>query len=292
MQGVGFRPHVYSLATTLDLAGAVWNDGDGVVAEIEGDPVALDTFCLRVVADAPPLASSRVLRGPWWTPSAVRRSRCVPPSRAPAGPSCRPTSTICADCLDDLTDPADRRYRHPFVTCTNCGPRFTITKGLPYDRPSTTMAGFPMCARCAAEYSDPSDRRFHAQTICCPDCGPVLSLVGPDRQSTHGDEALAEARRLLLEGAVVAVKGLGGYHLACDATNDSAVGTLRKRKRRGDKPFAVMVAGLSDAERLVELSDDRGRFADRTESAGAARSPGASAPRSALRSRRAAPTWA
>ena len=164
--------------------------------------------------------------------------------------------TICADCLDELADPGNRRYRHPFVTCTNCGPRFTITTGLPYDRPSTTMAGFPMCARCAAEYDDPADRRFHAQTICCPDCGPVLSLAGADRESTHGEEALAEARRLLLEGAVVAVKGLGGYHLACDATNDSAVETLRKRKRRGDKPFAVMVAGRAVAEKLVDLSDD------------------------------------
>ena len=151
--------------------------------------------------------------------------------------------------------PDNRRYRHPFVTCTNCGPRFTITTGLPYDRPTTTMAGFPMCADCAAEYVDPGDRRFHAQTICCPACGPRLSIVGPDRVTAHGEDALSEARRLLVEGAVVAVKGLGGYHLACDATNETAVLTLRKRKQRGDKPFAVMVADRSVAERFVDLSD-------------------------------------
>ncbi len=254
VQGVGFRPHVYSLATNLDLAGAVWNDSDGVVVEVEGEPAALDAFCLRVVADAPPLA---VVEGSSWTVVDAVGGTSFTVRTSESGPGrtfVSPDVTICPDCLDDLRNPDDRRYRHPFVTCTNCGPRFTITTGLPYDRSSTTMAGFPMCARCAGEYADPADRRFHAQTICCPDCGPVLSLVGPDRRSTGGAEALAEARRLLLEGAVVAVKGLGGYHLACDATNDSAVETLRKRKRRGDKPFALMVAGQSVADRLVELA--------------------------------------
>ncbi len=255
VQGVGFRPHVYSLATTLDLAGGVWNDADGVVAEVEGEPAALDAFCRRVVADAPPLA---VVGSSSWTVVEAEggTSFTVRASESGTGRTfVSPDVAVCADCLDELTDPGDRRYRHPFVTCTNCGPRFTITTGLPYDRPTTTMAGFPMCGRCATEYADPADRRFHAQTICCPDCGPVLSLVGPDRQSTQGEEALAEARRMLLEGAVVAVKGLGGYHLACDATNDAAVATLRKRKQRGDKPFAVMVAGLAAAVELVELSE-------------------------------------
>ncbi len=256
VQGVGFRPHVYSLATTLDLAGAVWNDANGVVAEVEGDPAALDTFCRRVVADAPPLAL--VESSSWTVVDAVGgTSFTVRASETGAGRTfVSPDVTICADCLADLEDPDDRRYRHAFITCTNCGPRFTITTGLPYDRPSTTMAGFPMCAACASEYADPADRRFHAQTICCPDCGPALSLVGPGRESTHGEAALAEARRMLVEGAVVAVKGLGGYHLACDATNDAAVETLRKRKRRGDKPFAVMVIGRSAAERLVDLSEE------------------------------------
>ena len=256
VQGVGFRPHVYSLATSLDLAGAVWNDSNGVVVEVEGEPAALDAFCLRVVADAPPLA---VVEGASWTVVDAVGGTSFTVRTSESGPGrtfVSPDVTICADCLDDLRNPDNRRYRHPFVTCTNCGPRFTITTGLPYDRSSTTMAGFPMCARCADEFTDPTDRRFHAQTICCPGCGPVLSLVRPGRVSTHDEEALAEARRLLLEGAVVAVKGLGGYHLACDATNDSAVETLRKRKRRGDKPFALMVAGQRVAERLVELSAD------------------------------------
>ena len=202
VQGVGFRPHVYSLATTLDLAGAVWNDGDGVVAEVEGDPVALDTFCLRVVADAPPLA---IVESAAWTVVDAVGGTSFTVRASESGPGrtfVSPDVTICADCLDDLADADDRRYRHPFVTCTNCGPRFTITKGLPYDRPSTTMAGFPMCAGCAAEYGDPSDRRFHAQTICCPDCGPVLSLVGPDRQSTHGERGAGR-------GAPAAPRGSG-----------------------------------------------------------------------------------
>ena len=162
--------------------------------------------------------------------------------------------TICDDCLADLRDPTDRRYRHPFVTCTHCGPRYTITTGLPYDRPATTMAGFPMCAACAAEYADPADRRFHAQTVCCPDCGPTLRLVAPGRRTSYAEDALAEARSLLRDGAVVAVKGIGGYHLACDATSEAAVAMLRKRKQRGDKPFAVMVASLDDARAIVDLT--------------------------------------
>ena len=164
-----------------------------------------------------------------------------------------PDVTVCDDCLADLMDPANRRHRHAFVTCTNCGPRFTITTGLPYDRPTTTMASFPMCAACAAEYADPGDRRFHAQTICCPGCGPRLHLRAPTGAGTTGEEALAGARRLLRDGAVVAVKGIGGYHLACDATNEAAVAMLRKRKQRGDKPFAVMTRTLERARDLVSL---------------------------------------
>ena len=150
--------------------------------------------------------------------------------------------TICDDCLSELSDAADdRRYRHAFITCTNCGPRFTITTGMPYDRPNTTMAGFPMCAACTAEYVDPGDRRFHAQTVCCHECGPRLRLVRPGAHATlYDEEALTTARALLAQGAVVAVKGIGGYHLACDARDDLAVTTLRERKRRGDKPFAVL----------------------------------------------------
>jgi hydrogenase maturation protein HypF len=166
-----------------------------------------------------------------------------------------PDVATCADCLAEMTDPTDRRYRHAFISCTNCGPRFTVVVDLPYDRPTTTMAPLPLCARCAAEYADPADRRFHAQTVACRDCGPQLTLHQDGLPALAGDAALAAARTLLAGGAIVAVKGLGGYHLACDATDSSAVSALRKRKDRGDKPFAVMVADLATADALVRLDD-------------------------------------
>ena len=174
---------------------------------------------------------------------------------------------MCDDCLRELFDPADRRYRHPFITCTNCGPRFTIITGLPYDRPATTMAGFPMCAACAAEYADPADRRFHAQPVCCPDCGPTLSFRPSRprlRRVTRMPTAQMPAWRAtrydrragaLDAGEVVAVKGLGGYHLACDATSEAAVAIVRARKARGGKPFAVMVRDLDAARELAEIGD-------------------------------------
>ena len=254
VQGVGFRPHVYALARSLDLAGAVWNTSQGVVVEVEGAAKDVESFARRIRDDAPPLAivssveceEISIVGGTGFT---IRESE-----RAAGRTFVSPDVTICDDCLAELRDPADRRYRHPFITCTNCGPRYTITTGLPYDRPATTMARFPMCSACAAEYADPADRRFHAQTVCCHACGPRLRLVAPSRRTTYGDDALAEARSLLADGAVVAVKGIGGYHLACDATDETAVATLRKRKQRGDKPFAVMVASLDDARFLASLT--------------------------------------
>jgi hydrogenase maturation protein HypF len=165
-----------------------------------------------------------------------------------------PDVATCDDCLRELADPADRRYRHPFISCTNCGPRFTVINGLPYDRGTTTMADFPLCNRCAAEYADPTDRRFHAQTIACHDCGPTLELVRPGADRLGGEAALAAARDMFAGGGILAVKGLGGYHLVCDAQNQSAVSELRRRKRRGDKPFALMVRDVETASMLVEIT--------------------------------------
>jgi len=256
VQGVGFRPYVYTLATGLGLGGSVANCQEGVTIAVEGDKDAVSEFCRRLGPEAPALATVTAVS---WSeePPAGDRGFRVRASRPAAGPGrtlAPADAAICDDCLGDLIDPASRRYRHPFVTCTNCGPRFTIIRDLPYDRARTTMAGFAMCSQCAREYADPGDRRFHAETICCPACGPRLSLVTSEGQADVGAGALATARGLLASGAIVAVKGLGGYHLACDATNEAAVALLRKRKRRGDQPFAVMVAGMAAANGLADLS--------------------------------------
>jgi hydrogenase maturation protein HypF len=258
VQGVGFRPFVYVAATGLGLTGSVANDALGVLAEVEGERADVEELGRRLSAGAPPLAvvesvtatALPVRGGTGFTIAASDRSR-PDGGRTFAGPDV----ATCADCLAELADPADRRYRHPFISCTNCGPRFTIICELPYDRPATTMAGFPMCAACAAEYVDPADRRFHAQPIACPECGPSLELVVPGARTRTRDEALAATRRLLAEGAIVAVKGLGGYHLACDAANPRAVAELRRRKRRGDKPFAVMVGDLAAARSLAAVDE-------------------------------------
>jgi hydrogenase maturation protein HypF len=262
VQGVGFRPHVLSLARSLDLAGAVWNTGDGVEVVVEGRRQDVEAFCRRVRDDAPPLAVVTEVKITETRPRGGTSFVIGASEQAGGTTFVSPDVTICDDCLAELRDRNDRRHRHAFITCTNCGPRFTITTGLPYDRPATTMAAFAMCAACEAEYRDPRDRRFHAQTVCCRDCGPRLSLVRHDRQTTRGEEALAEARRLILDGGVVAVKGIGGYHLACDAGSDSAVTTLRKRKQRGDKAFAVMVRDLDAARNVVSLTDSEAALLD------------------------------
>ncbi|MFJ1969969.1 carbamoyltransferase HypF [Streptomyces sp. NPDC087903] len=258
VQGVGFRPYLYSLATELALAGHVTNTPEGVVAEVEGTRSAVAQFCDRIAAQAPPLAhveSVHQLELPATGGGAftILASRTDGPVRTLVSPD----TATCADCLRELADPADRRHRHPFVNCTHCGPRFTIVTGVPYDRAHTTMAGFPMCADCAREYADPADRRFHAQPVACPACGPRLRLLvqrgasGGGLESVEGADAVAGARALLARGAIVAVKGLGGYHLACDASNAAAVTLLRRRKGRGDKPFAVMARTVDDIAHLV-----------------------------------------
>jgi hydrogenase maturation protein HypF len=260
VQGVGFRPFVWRLATELGLAGRVRNAAGRVEVEAAGPVAALDAFAQRLRTDAPPRARvERVTVAPLAAApatdlpipfaidesvSAVATDRLFPPDIA-----------TCDDCLRELFDPADRRYRYPFTNCTNCGPRATIIEELPYDRAQTTMRAFPLCDACAAEYRDPADRRFHAEPVACATCGPRLSWRATDAPApvAAGEEALTMAVDALLDGAVVAVKGLGGYHLACDATDDAAVRRLRDRKRRWAKPFAVMVRDLDAARALCRV---------------------------------------
>jgi hydrogenase maturation protein HypF len=255
VQGVGFRPFVYALATELGLSGEVRNDSAGVLAEVQGAGPDVEHFCRRVATDAPPLAAVEEVT---WRPLPARPGDgfVITASASGAGRTLVPADVAtCPDCLAELRDPADRRFRHPFITCTNCGPRFTIVTGLPYDRPMTTMRDFPLCPDCAREYADPVDRRFHAQPVSCHRCGPVLELVEPGAELLRRDHALIRARQLLAQGKIVAVKGIGGYHLACDATDPLAVQRLRDRKQRGDKPFAVLVADLSSAHLIARVDD-------------------------------------
>ena len=247
MQGVGFRPFVYGLAHRTGVAGRVGNDVHGVFVEIEGTRSQVDAFLAGLVEQAPPLAEIERITTSVAAPTGAGDFTIVASDAAGQRRTLvSADSATCDDCLRELFDPADRRHGYPFVNCTNCGPRFTIVRDVPYDRPLTTMAGFAMCPPCAAEYHDPADRRFHAQPTCCPDCGPRLTL---------GDstEPIPDAARLLRDGKVVAVKGIGGYHLAVLAGDESAAATLRRRKHREDKPFAVMVSDVDEAGRLCVL---------------------------------------
>jgi hydrogenase maturation protein HypF len=257
VQGVGFRPFVHSLAQRFILSGWVGNDAAGVFVEVEGPAAAVAAFGAALVAEAPPLAVVERVAARDVPPTGEAGFRIVasPPGGA-RQTLISPDTATCADCLRELFDPADRRYRHPFVNCTNCGPRFTIVRDVPYDRPYTTMAGFPPCAACLAEYHDPADRRFHAQPVCCPDCGPRLRLLSTGDPASVDGDPVAAAVALLLAGRVVAVKGLGGYHLAALADHDKAVAALRARKHREDKPFAVLVPDLA-AARLLCAVDER-----------------------------------
>ncbi|MGO9904742.1 MAG: carbamoyltransferase HypF [Solirubrobacteraceae bacterium] len=243
VQGVGFRPYVYRLAGELSLGGFVLNDTHGVLIEVEGSADVIDRFLERLPSEAPPLAVVEEMVFEDVSPSgdpgfAIRESIGGKVPDAPVTPD----SATCPDCLRELFDPTDRRFRYPFINCTNCGPRFTIVRGVPYDRSLTTMAPFTMCPACRAEYEDPTDRRFHAQPNACPACGPSLPLL---------DTAVAALR----DGAIVAVKGIGGYHLACRADDEGAVSALRSRKHREDKPFALMAPSLAVAGSLVVLND-------------------------------------
>jgi hydrogenase maturation protein HypF len=253
VQGVGFRPCVYTLATGLGLSGFVGNDVDGVFVEVEGPQPAVAEFLRQLERDPPPLARVERVTTAAMTPTG-ETSFAIAPS-GPDGPrrTLVPADTAtCEDCLRELADPADRRFGYPFINCTNCGPRFTIVRDVPYDRPLTTMAPFAMCPRCAAEYHDPADRRFHAQPACCPACGPRLTLHDNAGTPLPGDP-LARAAQLIGNGQILAVKGLGGYHLAADARDQAAVAALRARKHREDKPFAVLAADLTAARALGEV---------------------------------------
>ncbi|MCH0572200.1 carbamoyltransferase HypF [Streptomyces sp. MUM 136J] len=258
VQGVGFRPFVHRLATEEGLSGFVTNHSGGVLVEVEGPPDGVERFCARLTRETPALAAVTGVDSAD-LPVTGADGFTIRASTTGGGRTVLPPDTAtCADCLRELADPADRRHRHPFITCTHCGPRFTIVTALPYDRASTTMDAFPMCGSCAAEYADPGDRRFHAQPVACPDCGPRLRLVpaaGSGGRPVRDAEALAAARGLLAAGRIVAVKGVGGYHLACDATDAEAVERLRARKLRGGKPFAVMAADLTAVDRIGEADD-------------------------------------
>lgn len=256
VQGVGFRPFVYTTAAALSLSGLVRNDSSGAIIEVEGDPAGIDDFLYRLRKHPPPLAIIESIATEAIPVVGGTGFAIADTSRSGTGRTlASPDVAMCAECAAELRDPGNRRYRHPFVNCTNCGPRFTIIGSLPYDRATTTMATFEMCAECAREYADPADRRFHAQPVCCLSCGPRLYYRTPAGDVIHRDDALHAARLLLRDGGVLAVKGVGGYHLACDARNDTAVSELRRRKRRGDKPFAVMVPDLLTARCIANVDE-------------------------------------
>lgn len=271
VQGVGFRPFVYGLATRLGLTGWVRNTAAGVDIEVDGSAVSLENFTQALQTEKPPLARIDIFQV---TPQKYQGFKIFQIIHSDANQEdfipVSPDVCICPDCLQELLDPTDRRYHYPFINCTNCGPRFTIIKGIPYDRPNTTMAGFTLCTECSQDYNDPTNRRFHAQPVACSVCGPTIWLeyAHKDINLTYTDlntstvlpkmdtdKVIQEVQQLLFKGKIVAIKGLGGFHLACDATNPAVVSELRNRKLRVDKPFAVMMPDIATVERHCYLND-------------------------------------
>jgi hydrogenase maturation protein HypF len=255
VQGVGFRPFVYRLAQECQLGGYVNNSSDGVLIEIEGRPESLDQFHNRFRKEAPPLSRIVDLTIEEIAPRGETSFHIIP-SRRDAQPVTfiSPDVSICQDCLRELFDPGDRRYRYPFINCTNCGPRYTIVHGIPYDRPNTSMQVFPMCPACEREYHDPANRRFHAQPNACPKCGPQVSLRDRSGKGVETDDPIRAAVTLLQQGKILAIRGLGGFHLAVDAHNEEAVQELRRRKGRAEKPFALMAPDLASIEKFCVVS--------------------------------------
>jgi hydrogenase maturation protein HypF len=257
VQGVGFRPFVYRLALEEGLAGSIGNDTGGVTIEIEGPAERVEAFRRRLQAEAPPLSridSIVVREAPPRRETEFRINASAASGHVSTGIPA--DAATCADCLRELLDPNDRRYRYPFLNCTNCGPRYTITRRIPYDRPQTSMARFTMCPACQAEYDDPTNRRFHAQPNACPVCGPRVWLVAPDGADIPSGDPVTAAIERLMAGEIMAIKGIGGFHLAVDATNEAAVMRLRERKHRYGKPLAVMVRDLDAARAVCELSGE------------------------------------
>ncbi|MCC7451889.1 MAG: carbamoyltransferase HypF [Anaerolineae bacterium] len=257
VQGVGFRPFIYRLATSLGLTGWVGNSSQGVEIEAEGSPRSLESFLSRIEAEKPPRALIQRMDYGWLEPVGYTAFEIHhSDSSGDKTALVLPDMAICPDCLHDITDPANRRYQYPFTNCTNCGPRFSIIEALPYDRPNTTMRLFEMCDECRAEYENPLDRRFHAQPNACPTCGPQLALWDAKGNVTaERHEALLHTAEAIRKGAIVAIKGLGGFHLMVDARNQDAVLRLRDRKRREEKPFALMFPTLAQIKAYCAVSD-------------------------------------
>lgn len=260
VQGVGFRPFIFALAQRYQVKGTVQNNMDGVFIHIEGDAYAVDQFIYSLPMEAPRLSriDEMVVTLSQWR--AFKDFSIIPSERTGSSSLVIPIDTaVCEDCLREMYDPNDHRYRYPFINCTQCGPRYTIIEQLPYDRPFTSMRSFQMCERCEQEYKDPMNRRHHAQPIACPTCGPSVALLMPDGQALQGD-AIEQAKEYIRAGAIVAVKGLGGYHLACDATNEMAVRQLRIRKQRPHRPLAIMAASLDIVEQFCHVTVEEKRL--------------------------------
>ncbi len=261
VQGVGFRPFVYNLAQSLLLKGRVRNAGADVIIEVEGPQDSLDTFVQRIKSNPPPLSkiksvNVKPIEFAGYSDFEIETSSRGGNSKVYISPDVG----VCKDCEREMFDAGDRRYLYPFINCTNCGPRFTIIKGVPYDRPLTTMARFEMCDSCAAEYKNPADRRYHAQPVSCYRCGPRLQLLDHRGETVGAEDIIEAAKRLIAAGDIIAVKGLGGYHLVCDAHNAEAVKRLRERKIRDDKPFALMVKSYKTALQYCQVNEEEKRL--------------------------------